>query len=162
MAHPTLFFCLLVARLGPHACDQGAPDQENRPTPMTLLTSSTSLNNPLFAFSLYRQMVATTPGRNTIFPPLGISACRSPGQDRSTHPGPGGTGVQPVPSPRQRAPWALQSIPLCPPASPWGMPDRHGSILFGDQKKYLYRSLLMVPRICTTQRSSSSPSGMTG
>lgn len=110
MAHPTLFFCLLVARLGARACDQGAPDQENRPTPVTLLASSTSLNNPHFAFSLHRQVVATTPGRNIIFSPLSISipsACRSPGQAHSAHPGPGGTGVQPVPSPRQRAPWAL-------------------------------------------------------
>lgn len=78
MVHPTLFFCLLVARLGPRACDLGAPDQENRPTSVTLLASSTSLNNPHFAFNLYRQMVATTPGRNIISPPPTPRASPSP------------------------------------------------------------------------------------
>nr|XP_035927795.1 serpin A3-5-like [Halichoerus grypus] len=73
MVHPTLFFWLPVARLAPHACGQGAPDQENHPSPVDLSASSTFLNNSHFAFSLYRWMVAASPGKNVIFSPLSFS-----------------------------------------------------------------------------------------
>ncbi|XP_034848881.1 serpin A3-6-like [Mirounga leonina] len=73
MVHPTLFFWLLVARLAPHACGQGAPDQENHPSAVDLSASSTFLNNSHFAFSLNRWMVAASPGKNIIFSPLSFS-----------------------------------------------------------------------------------------
>ncbi|XP_045863855.1 alpha-1-antitrypsin-like [Meles meles] len=73
MVQPTLFFWLLVTRLGPHAYSQGAPDQENHPTSANLLAPPTFLNNSRFAFSLYRRMVAANPGKNIIFSPLSFS-----------------------------------------------------------------------------------------
>ena len=64
---------------------------------------------------------------------------RSPGQGSSAHPGPGGSGIQPGPNPRQSVPWTLQSIPLRPPATPRAcQPD---NMLFGAKESMKYESL---------------------
>lgn len=73
MAHFILSIWLLVASLSPRSCGQGAPDKESPPTPVTTAASSVFLNNWLFAFSLYMQLVIPNPGRNVLFSPLTFS-----------------------------------------------------------------------------------------
>lgn len=141
MVHPTLFFWLLVAGLDPHACGQGVPDRENHPTPVNPLASSTFLNNPHFASSLHRRMVAANPGKNIIFSPLSFSIpltllALQPGQRHARR----SWRVWALPSRRSEttgvhAHYSQQLLASLRPLAACGADV--GSLLFVDQKRYL-------------------------
>ena len=141
MVPPTLFFWPLVARLGPHACGQGAPDRGNHPTPVTPSAPSTFPNNSHSVFSPYRRTVAANPGKNIISSPLSFSTpprlAGSPGQASSTHPGPRGSGPAPRPGPRQHGHEHFSRQLLAPLRSLEACQPHTGSTLSVDQRQYL-------------------------
>lgn len=158
---PTLFFMLLGAKLEPHACGQDALDQENGTTPGTPSASPTSLNKSHFAFSLYRQMVATNPD-STYWPSPSPSASwlSRPGQQHTTRSWRGWDSTLPGSRMTVTASilTAVSSIPSC---------HLRGSASWTWEACCLwtrstwYRHLLIFPRTCTTQMPYSSPLGTT-